>query len=142
MVFRHDGYTVRFWTPLDRVEASQVVKQCLEPYGLEFEPKGADLDAIEVEQHYTKDDKGEFWVITADNTNRVVGTGGYHEVPDSGSAADVYSNSTGKSRAVEIRKMYLLPQARGRKLGRKLLQVIIVMKVSMQRSLSIEDARG
>ena len=118
VVFCHEGYTVRHWSPVDRADASRVIKQCLEAYGLEFEPKGADLDAIEVEEHYVKDKKGEFWVITDDNTHKIVGTGGYYEVNDD---VDV---TLGCTSAVEIRKMYLLPQARRKRLGRKLLQVL------------------
>lgn len=122
VVFCHEGYTVRHWSPVDRSDVSQVVKQCLEAYGLEFEPKGTDLDAIEVEEHYMKN-KGEFWVITDDNTNKIVGTGGYYEVKCNDDVG--VSDCARKSSAVEIRKMYLLPQARGKKLGRNLLQVII-----------------
>ncbi len=45
--------------------AAQVIKQCLEPYGLQFEPQGADLDAIDVQEHYLKNERGEFWVVMA-----------------------------------------------------------------------------
>lgn len=108
LVFKHGDFTVRQWTPEDRNSAAQVIKQCLEPYGLQFEPQRADRDAIEVEEHYQRNDRGEFWVITNDS-NKVVGTGGYFEVNEPG--------------CVEIRKMYLLPEVRGKKLGRAILEV-------------------
>ena len=108
-VFKNGNFSVRKWTPSDRDGAAQVVKQCLEPYGLQFEPQGADLDAIDVEEHYLKNERGEFWVVIDVRNQRLVGTGGYYEVSDPGT--------------VEIRKMYLLPEARGKKLGRAILEV-------------------
>lgn len=71
-------------------------------------------DAIAVEDHYLREGRGEFWVV-ADDSKRIVGSGGYyklnHELEQEG------------SRAAEIRKMYLLPEARGKKLGWALLEV-------------------
>ena len=73
-----------------------------------FESEGADRDAIEVERFYHRDARGEFWVVL-DEGGKVVGSIGYHKLDD--------------QQTVEIRKMYLLPEARGKKLGRKLLEV-------------------
>ena len=109
VVFQFKGYTVQHWTPHDREGAAGVVRACLEEYGLQFEPKGADRDSVEVEDCYVRGEKGEFWVVM-DAQSKLVGTAGYYEV----SSAD---------KAVEIRKMYLLPEARGKKLGRALLEV-------------------
>lgn len=119
VVFTHSGYTVRPWAPEDRNIVADIIKQCLESYGLQFEPQGADLDAIEVEDHYLKDGRGEFWVVVDDASNRLVGTGGYHEVPPGPEC-----EGGEEVRAVEIRKMYLAQEARGKKLGRKILEVI------------------
>ena len=119
MIFVHRGYTVRHWIPEDRDVVAAVIKQCLESYGLQFEPQGADLDAIEVEEHYFKGGKkGEFWVVVDNSINTVVGTGGYYEVPP-GPECD----GNGEVRAAEIRKMYLAPEARGKRLGRTMLEV-------------------
>lgn len=104
---------MRRWKTADRDAASKVVKVCLEAYGLSFEPEGADLDAIEVERHYQR---GEFWVVVEEGTSKLIGTAAYYEVEDKGN---------GGSRCVEIRKMYLLPEARGKKLGQALLKVHI-----------------
>jgi putative acetyltransferase len=71
----------------------------LEQYGLPFEPNGADRDAIEVEDFYLREERGEFWVVV-DRNGKLVGSGAYYEVG-------------GSEKAVEIRKMYLLPEARG-----------------------------
>ena len=77
-------------------------------YSFRFESEGADRDAIEVERFYHRDARGEFWVVL-DEGGKVVGSIGYHKLDD--------------QQTVEIRKMYLLPEARGKKLGRKLLEV-------------------
>ena len=113
-VFQHNGYNVRHWEAADRDSAAEVVRQCLEPYGLQFEPEGADLDAIQVEDHYLNGGRGEFWVVVDNTTGQLIGTAGYYELEDKGNK---------ELRCVEIRKMYLLPEARGNKLGRALLQV-------------------
>ena len=114
VLFSHRGYSVRPWRCADRETAANVVKQCLEAYGLSFEPEGADLDALDVENHYQRDNRGEFWVVMEDGTNEVIGTAGYYEVEDKNGE---------DSKCVEVRKMYLLPEARGKKLGRTILQV-------------------
>ena len=67
---------------------------------------GADRDVINVEECYLATG-GEFWVIELQNT--IVGTGAYYPI------------KRGKN-SVEIRKMYLLPIARGKGLGKYLLQ--------------------
>jgi len=118
VVFRHKGYTAKHWTPSDRDKAGCLIKQCLESYGLHFEPQGADRDALEVEDFYYKESRGEFWVLTEDSSKELVGTGAFYEL-------DKNEHITGEvdNRRVEIRKMYLAPSARGKYLGCTLLQV-------------------
>ena len=53
-VFQYKGYTVQQWSPAVRDSAAEVVRVCLEQYGLQFEPKGADRDAIEARLHVQK----------------------------------------------------------------------------------------
>ena len=120
-IFRHEGYSVRHWKAEDRDTAAGVVRQCLEAYGLDFEPQGADSDALEIENHYHKNNRGEFWVVVDEATSRVVGTAAYYELEEKSNGERKESN--GESQFVEIRKMYLLPEARGKKLGRALLEV-------------------
>lgn len=105
MNLEYKHWSVRHWQAIDRTAASQLIGQVLAEYGLEWEPTGADRDVVEVEQSYQATG-GEFWVV--EERGQIVGTAAYYPV------------SRGK-KAVEIRKMYLLPGARGQGLGRFLL---------------------
>jgi putative acetyltransferase len=117
VLFRHRGFSVRPWRTSDREAAVDVIKQCLEAYGLKFEPEGGDLDVVEVESHYWGSRVGEFWVVFEESTDGVVGTAAYYEIQE---GENGWKNVKGK--CVELRKMYLLPNARGKHLGRTILQ--------------------
>ncbi len=95
-------YLIRSWQPRDRAAAVALIAQVLAEYGLTCEPTESDRDALEVEACYWETG-GEFWVV--ENAGALVGTAGYRPTPRG-------------DRAVELRKMYLLPQARGQGLGR------------------------
>ncbi len=101
-------FLIRDWTASDRDAAAGVVKTVLEEYGLGWEVSCAgcsDQDVVEVEKYYQQAG-GEFWVV--EHQGQILGTGGYYPI------------SRGNN-AVEIRKMYLIPAARGYGLGRFLL---------------------
>jgi len=106
MLKRYQEFVIRDWQPRDRSAAAEVIRSVLAEYGLGWEPEGADRDVLEVEACY-QEVGGEFWVM--EYQNRVVGTAAYYPV-ERGEAA------------VEIRKMYLLPEMRGQGLGKYLLQ--------------------
>jgi putative acetyltransferase len=99
-------FLVRSWRSNDRTAAAAVIGQVLAEYGLGWEPEGADADVVRVEDCYGA---GEFWVVELNG--EVVGTAAYYPI-DRG------------ENAVEIRKMYLLPIARGKGLGRFLLNAL------------------
>ena len=99
-------FLIRDWEPRDRVTAAEVIGSVLSEYGLTWEPRGADRDVVDVEIFY-QTVGGEFWVI--EYQGKVVGTSAYYPVERS-------------ENAVEIRKMYLLPEVRGKGLGKYLLQ--------------------
>ncbi|EDX85299.1 acetyltransferase, GNAT family [Synechococcus sp. PCC 7335] len=108
MDVKFKDFRIRDWTASDRDEAANVVKTVLEEYGLGWEVNCSgcsDQDAVEVEKYYQQTG-GEFWVVERDR--KIVGTGGYYPIEQDHTA-------------VEIRKMYLLPNARGYGLGRFLL---------------------
>jgi putative acetyltransferase len=126
---QYQNYTIRSWQPEDRSAAAEVIRSSLAEYGLGWEADGADRDVLEVETYYL-DRGGEFWVIELDGS--IVGTSAYQPyllgVPRLRSAqvASPLENRAAMTanrgeKAVEIRKMYLLPIARGQGLGRHLL---------------------
>lgn len=108
MVMRdyYGDFLIRNWEEGDRTRAAAVISYVLSEYGLGWEPNGADKDVLQVEEHYLATG-GEFWVI--EHQSQIVGTGAYYPV------------HRGK-KAVEIRKMYLLPSVRGLGVGKYLLE--------------------
>ena len=99
-------FTIRDWQINDRDSAAAVIHQVLEEYGLPWQPELADRDVIEVESAYL-DMGGEFWVVEYEAI--IVGTAAYQPIARG-------------NNAVEIRKMYLLPEVRGQGLGVYLLK--------------------
>ena len=112
----YGDFVIRDWEPSDRQPAAQLIAEVLQEFGLCCEPKGADLDVLEVEHHYLEKG-GVFWVIEKANPQQeqikpqLLGTAGFMPIPRG-------------QKAVEIRKMYLRPEARGQGLGRHLLQTL------------------
>lgn len=107
------NFVIRDWQPPDRQVAAALIAQVLAEYGLAScglaaEPGGADWDVMHVEAAYWNTG-GTFWVV--EQQGQIVGTGGYYPIGRG-------------DKAVEIRKMYLLPAARGQGLGRYLLQAL------------------
>ncbi|MBD1842807.1 GNAT family N-acetyltransferase [Cyanobacteria bacterium FACHB-63] len=100
---QYQDFLIRAWQPSDRISAFNLIGSVLAEYGLTQEPEGADRDVLEVENFYQN---GEFWAI--ERQGKLVGTGAYYPI------------SRGQN-AVEIRKMYLLPEVRGIGLGKFLL---------------------
>ncbi|XP_065831075.1 uncharacterized N-acetyltransferase YjgM-like [Oscarella lobularis] len=103
-------YIARKWTPEDRDSVLEIIKNCLASYGLPFQADGADVDAVNVEEYYWKNDSGEFFVIEDRRNGKVVGSGGYYDV-----------TAERGELSVEVRKMYLMPEARGKGIGRAIL---------------------
>ncbi|MDV2993343.1 MAG: hypothetical protein N4J56_002997 [Chroococcidiopsis sp. SAG 2025] len=102
----YKDFLIRDWQMSDRDLAAAVIGSVLAEYGLGWEPVGADRDVLEIENYYLATG-GEFWVV--EFQSQIVGTAGYYPIRRG-------------EKAVEIRKMYLLPQARRLGLGRFLLQ--------------------
>lgn len=100
---QYQDFLIRAWQTSDRMTAFNLIGSVLAEYGLIQEPEGADRDVLKVETFYQS---GEFWVV--ERNHQLVGTAAY------------YAISRGKN-AVEIRKMYLRPEARGLGLGKFLL---------------------
>jgi len=101
-------FLIRDWQPRDRQPAAALIQSVLAEYGLGSEPEGADRDVLNVETAYWTTG-GVFWVV--EQQGKLVGTGGYYPIARG-------------EHAVEIRKMYLLPEVRGQGLGRYLLMIL------------------
>jgi putative acetyltransferase len=86
----------------ERIEA--LVYSVLKEYGLPPEPDGMDADLRDIETHYLQRG-GVFWVIVQED-EQIIGTVGLSPLKES---------------VVELRKMYLAPEARGQGLGKRLL---------------------
>ena len=122
---KYQDFTVRDWGKSDRHTAAEVIRQVLEEYGLPWQPELADRDVIEVESAYLELG-GEFWVVEQNEV--VVGTAAYQPI------------ARGQN-AVEIRKMYLLPQVRGQGLGVYLLeQLELAIAFNNYQEIWIETA--
>lgn len=97
--------SIRPWQKSDAAACQQLIVKVLKEYKLTPEPDGVDADVLDVERHYRLGG-GEFYVVT--NGEYVIGTMGFTRIDDG---------------TCELRKMYLLPEARGLGLGRRLLEL-------------------
>lgn len=105
-MYQYQDFIIRNWQEEDRIFAAKVISAVLSEYGLPWQPESADKDVLNIEEYYLATG-GEFWVI--EHQNQIVGTAAYYPI------------NRGE-KAVEIRKMYLLPKVRGLGLGKYLLQ--------------------
>lgn len=104
----YQDVVIRDWQPSDRHPAAALIGAVLGEYGLAQEADGADWDAWNVEAAYWQT-SGQFWVVECQAN--VVGTAGFYPI----------NRSVG---SVEIRKMYLHQDVRGKGLGRYLLNAL------------------
>ncbi|GFE68127.1 GNAT family N-acetyltransferase [Chroococcus sp. FPU101] len=102
----YQDYLIRGWQVQDSSTVISLIQQVLTEYGIAWEPESADQDVVEIEKYYLENN-GEFWVV--ETQGKIVGTAAYYPI------------SRG-IKSVEIRKMYLLPEARGKGLGSYLLR--------------------
>jgi putative acetyltransferase len=105
-MYQYQDFIIRNWQEKDRIFAATVISSIISEYGLPWQPEEADKDVLNIEEYYLATG-GEFWVI--EHQNQIVGTAAYYPI------------NRGE-KAVEIRKMYLLPKVRGLGLGKYLLQ--------------------
>lgn len=97
-------YSFRSARSVDSAAVRAVVESVLREYGLEFDADNTDTDLADVEASYAG--RGGVFHVVESPAGSIVGCGGLFPI-----ATDI----------VELRKMYLLPEARGRGLGKKML---------------------
>src|SRR5262245_46000950 len=88
----------------DRQAVQDIVYSTLRDYGMKPDPQGTDADLADVEAHYFA--RGGSFDVIVDSIGSVVGCVGLDRID---------------ARTVELRKMYLRADARGKGLGRRLL---------------------
>lgn len=117
-------FTIREATNADAAAVMRVVSTVLEEYGLRANPASTDRDILDIEASY-KANGGTFRVVESAELG-VVGCGGLYRVsPDE----------------VELRKMYLLPVARGQGIGKRMLRELIELARQMGTArLTLETA--
>jgi GNAT superfamily N-acetyltransferase len=84
-----------------------VIGSTFAEYGMVFEPSGYDADLLDIRRHYL--DAGGWFVVLVDD-GRVVGTAGARPGPTA---------------TCEIKRVYLLPEYRGRGHGRALVEHLV-----------------
>jgi putative acetyltransferase len=99
---------IRTGSDADAAAAATVVQRVLHEHGLPFDPRRLDADILAPDAHYTA--SGGAFFVAVDAADRVVGTAGLL--------------CTGPASG-EVRKMFLLPEARGQGVGRALLEAVL-----------------
>jgi putative acetyltransferase len=92
----------------DTAAVHAIVESVLREYGLEFDASNTDTDLADIPANYGE--RGGAFQVIESPEGAIVGCGGLFRI-----TADI----------VELRKMYLLPEARGRGLGKKLLTQLL-----------------
>ncbi len=116
---------IRPYAAGDAGPCRRILEVVLPAFGLNVDFEGTDRDLLDVDASYLAGG-GAFWVVEAPGSGRVIGMGGLHRVaPDTG----------------EVRKMYFLPELRGRGFGRKLLDTAVgFARERGIRTLTLETA--
>ena len=80
-VLQLGNYIARRWTQKDREHVLKIIEDASASYGIPFEPESEDvIDAVQAEEYYWKNDRGEFFVIENVTKGEVVGSAGYYDV--------------------------------------------------------------
>ncbi|MEG0712798.1 MAG: GNAT family N-acetyltransferase, partial [Niameybacter sp.] len=97
----------------DEEAVLQVIESVLKDYGLELNPKEADLDVTDLEYYYINNN-GWFQVVEAEG--EIIGSVGVFKMDEN---------------ECELRKMYLLPSFQGQGIGRELMENAIEAAVQL-----------
>ena len=97
----------------DETEILNLVKEALEPYGLQLNPEGEDLDVTDIPKYYMEN-HGDFEVIEFMGT--IIGSYGIYRID---------------SETCELRKMYLKKNFQGMGLGNIMLENSLKIATSL-----------
>lgn len=100
--------STRIATNADAESIRELIFGVLDEYGLEPDVDGIDLDLFDIEKYYIE--RGGVFEVLEDTTGRIVGTVGLYPVDED---------------AIELRKMYLEKDIRGKGLGKAILSRMI-----------------
>ena len=100
--------TIRAAENRDLTEITALVETVLDEMGMELSPDGIDSDLSDIEENYV--DSGGIFVVLQDEKGQIAGTAGLMRIND---------------RQCELRKMYFLPEVRGRGWGESLLDYLV-----------------
>jgi putative acetyltransferase len=103
-----DDITIRVATNDDCEKIKSLVFSVLREYGLTPEPDATDADIADIENSYIK--PGGIFEVLEDGEGNLCGTVGLHPMDEN---------------TIELRKMYLAKEIRGRGLGKKVLARMI-----------------
>ncbi len=103
-----DGIIVRAATNDDCARVRELVFEILDEYGLQGDPDGIDRDISDIESNFI--DRGGIFEILENEEGKMVGTVGLYPLDD---------------RRVELRKMYFVPEIRGKGRGKQILTRMI-----------------
>ncbi|WP_413171325.1 GNAT family N-acetyltransferase [Anabaena azotica] len=107
-MYKYKEFTIRNFQPNDHQIILDIIQSIRLEYGVII-PKEYDQDMqnyMAVEKYYLET-SGLFWVV--EKENKILGTGAFYPYK-------------GVEKGAEIKKIYLLPEARGKGLGKLLLQ--------------------
>ncbi len=119
-----DGIIVRAATNDDCARVRELVFEILDEYGLQGDPDGIDRDISDIESNFT--DRGGIFEVLENEEGKMVGTVGLYPLDD---------------RRVELRKMYFVPEIRGKGRGKQILtRMIRIAAASGFKQIVLETA--
>lgn len=120
------NYRFRAATRADQAAIQLLIQQVLDEYGLGLDLPGTDQDLQDIENMYFA--RGGYFGVVLNAREQIVGSYGF---------------CPHNSQTAELRKMYLLPEARGQGLGKTLLQALLhqIQQAGFQRVILETNSR-
>lgn len=119
-----DELFIRPATNQDRERVIRLVSEVLAEHGLKLNPDGTDADLKDIEASYLRE--GGVFELLEDGAGNLVGTAGLFPL---------------EAETCELRKMYFVPQIRGRGLGRRMLERMLARaRAAGFRRMTLETA--